>query len=80
MLRRAPGRDSGLARARAGLQSPAMRFPLLLLGAWLPLVVAAPDPLDAHNVVWDSPSRDHHGSMPLGNGDVALNAWFTPAG
>ncbi len=41
---------------------------------------ADPDPLQAYNVVWDSPSTDHHGSMPLGNGDVALNAWFTPAG
>jgi hypothetical protein len=57
-----------------------MRFPLLLLGAWLPLTAAVAEPVDAYNVVWDSPSRDHHGSMPLGNGDVALNAWFTPAG
>lgn len=37
-------------------------------------------PLDGYNVVWDSPSADHHGSMPLGNGDVAVNAWITPAG
>ena len=37
-------------------------------------------PVDAYNVVWDSPSRDHHGSMPLGNGDIALNAWMTPDG
>ena len=38
---------------------------------------AGPDPYD---VVWDSPSADHHGSMPLGNGDLALNAWMTPDG
>ena len=25
--------------------------------------------LAAHNVVWDTPSKDAHGSMPLGNGD-----------
>jgi hypothetical protein len=37
-------------------------------------------PVDAYNVVWDSPSQDHHGSMPLGNGDIALNAWTTAAG
>ncbi len=57
-----------------------MRFPLFLLGAWLPLGVATAALVDPYNVVWDSPSSDHHGSMPLGNGDVALNAWFTPAG
>jgi hypothetical protein len=31
--------------------------------------------LDACNVVWDSPSRNSHGSMPLGNGDIGINAW-----
>ncbi len=38
------------------------------------------DPLDDFNVVWDSPSANHHGSMPLGNGDIALNAWVTGNG
>lgn len=33
-----------------------------------------------YNVVWESPSTNHHGSMPLGNGEVALNAWMDPAG
>ncbi len=37
-------------------------------------------PVDRYNVVWDTPSPNHHGSMPLGNGDVALNAWMTPDG
>lgn len=32
------------------------------------------------NVVWDSPSPDHSGSMPLGNGDVAANVWWEPSG
>jgi hypothetical protein len=36
--------------------------------------------LDGFNVTWDSPSVDHHGSMPLGNGDIGINAWITPAG
>jgi len=36
--------------------------------------------VDAYNVVWDLPSADHHGSMPLGNGDIALNAWVTSNG
>ena len=28
------------------------------------------DPLDRYNVVWDSPSKDHNGSIPIGNGDI----------
>ncbi len=31
-------------------------------------------------VVWDTPSTDARGSMPLGNGDIALNAWVDPSG
>ncbi|MGD0094584.1 MAG: DUF5703 domain-containing protein, partial [Planctomycetota bacterium] len=30
---------------------------------------------DQYNVVWDSPSENALGSMPLGNGDIALNVW-----
>ena len=36
--------------------------------------------LAAHNVVWDSPSKDALGSMPLGNGDVGINAWVDEKG
>ncbi len=56
--------------------------PIRTLACWLGLammhVTAAP--IDDDNVVWDSPSADHHGSMPLGNGDIALNAWMTSDG
>ena len=38
------------------------------------------DPLDAFNVVWTSPSQNAHGSMPLGNGDVGINAWVEANG
>ena len=38
------------------------------------------DRLEPYNVVWDSPSRDASGSMPLGNGDVALNVWVEEDG
>ncbi|HYP07707.1 MAG TPA: DUF5703 domain-containing protein, partial [Bryobacteraceae bacterium] len=37
-------------------------------------------PVDAYNVVWDTPSKDASGSMPLGNGDVSLNVWTEPNG
>jgi alpha-L-fucosidase 2 len=30
---------------------------------------------DRYNIVWDSPSKDSRGSMPIGNGDIALNVW-----
>ena len=36
--------------------------------------------LDACNVVWDSPSKDSFGSMPLGNGDIGLNVWVEEGG
>jgi hypothetical protein len=53
--------------------------PLLALGSLLSLATFAA-PVDRYNVVWDSPSKDHHGSTPLGNGDVDLNAWMTADG
>ncbi|MEI8139935.1 MAG: DUF5703 domain-containing protein [bacterium] len=36
--------------------------------------------VDDYNVVWHTPSRDSSGSMPLGNGDVALNVWVEEGG
>jgi len=33
-----------------------------------------------YNVVWDSPSEDYNGSMPIGNGDLAANVWVEPNG
>ena len=33
-----------------------------------------------YNVVWDSPSKDATGSMPLGNGDISANVWMEQAG
>ena len=38
------------------------------------------DALSAYNVVWDSPSRNASGSMPLGNGDIGVNAWVEEGG
>ncbi|HEY3320443.1 MAG TPA: DUF5703 domain-containing protein [Planctomycetota bacterium] len=59
-----------------------MRITLLLSAGLmvLPLALAAAeggalDWLDKYNVVWDSPSENALGSMPLGNGEIGLNAW-----
>jgi len=38
------------------------------------------DPLTAYNVVWTTPSEDHNGSMPIGNGETGLNLWVEPNG
>ena len=37
-------------------------------------------PLDKYNVVWETPSKDHNGSMPIGNGETGLNVWVEPGG
>jgi len=33
-----------------------------------------------YNIIWDSPSKDHHGSMPIGNGNIGLNVWVEQNG
>jgi len=38
------------------------------------------DPLAKCNVVWTTPSKDHNGSMPIGNGETGLNLWVEPNG
>lgn len=60
-----------------------MKKYLILL---LPLLVLSCQPfnplaeLSRYDVMWDSPSADHSGSMPLGNGDISLNAWMEDSG
>jgi hypothetical protein len=56
-----------------------------LFGGWsahaaVAVDAAATDPLAAADVVWTSPSRDHQGSMPIGNGDLAANVWWNEGG
>src|SRR6478609_5384677 len=33
-----------------------------------------------YDITWDSPSKNALGSMPLGNGDIGINAWVEPNG
>jgi len=48
----------------------------LALSAACPLAARAATPSPAaYNVVWDSPSKDVTGTMPVGNGDIGLNVW-----
>lgn len=36
--------------------------------------------LDEYNVIWNSPSKNSSGSMPIGNGDIGLNLWVEENG
>ena len=36
--------------------------------------------VDDYNVAWDSLGKGEHDSMPLGNGDICVNAWTEPGG
>jgi hypothetical protein len=36
--------------------------------------------VDRYNVVWNSPSKDASGSMPLGSGDIGVNVWVEESG
>jgi len=44
------------------------------------MVFSILDTLDQYNVIWDSPSRNAAGSMPLGNGQIGVNVWAEPDG
>ncbi len=47
---------------------------LLFLGLMLTKSVAG-EPIERYNVVWESPSKDASGQMPLGNGDIAAGVY-----
>ena len=36
--------------------------------------------LSEYDVIWETPSENETGSMPLGNGDLGLNVWVEPGG
>ena len=44
------------------------------------VLTKAQQTLKTYNVIWDTPSDNHHGSMPLGNGDIGVNAWVEKSG
>ena len=43
-------------------------------------VIAMGKNLDEYNISWNFPSKDHNGSMPLGNGDIGVNVWVEESG
>ena len=61
------------------MNTPALLTVALAVAASV-LCLGAPHSLDACNVVWSTPSTNASGSMPLGNGDLALNLWVEADG
>ncbi len=55
-------------------------LPVLLLPAFVTAASSAEPTPSPYEVVWPSPSEDVNGTMPLGNGEIALNAWIDPSG
>ena len=57
---------------------------LLAAIAYSATVLAGPPATDAgiekSNVLWNSPSPNSRGSMPIGNGDLGANVWVEPSG
>lgn len=64
------------------LKTTVLMAALLLAGQTAP-VHAAQKPVadvDRYDLIWDSPSGDASGSMPIGNGELAANVWVEQNG
>ena len=58
-----------------------MKKPFLIITILsLALAISAHAVTENVAVVWDSPSADSRGSMPIGNGDIGANVWVEPTG
>ncbi len=64
------------------LMSCAFRFWIGFAFAFMvaDLTANEPDPIEPYNVIWESPSVDQSGSMPIGNGEIAANVWVEKGG
>ena len=56
------------------IQKPTKPILIIFLLSILFIVQAQPD-ISKYNVVWNSPSKDKTGQMPLGNGDIAAGVY-----
>ncbi|MHC4728375.1 MAG: DUF5703 domain-containing protein, partial [Planctomycetota bacterium] len=50
-------------------------FGFLLILVLMNPVIIADEPIARYNVVWESPSKDHTGQMPMGNGNIAAGVY-----
>ncbi len=57
-----------------------MRRAMSMCGILLALMAGVTRAADPYRLVWDTPSKDSSGSMPLGNGDIGINLWVEKGG
>lgn len=62
------------------MKTPFAHAVLWLVSSLALVMPAAAQDVSRFDVVWTTPSADAHGSMPLGNGDISVNAWIEPNG
>ena len=55
-------------------------FVLLFSAKYSQAQTSQPDNIKRYNIQWQTPSKDSNGSMPIGNGDIGLNAWVDTSG
>ena len=55
-------------------QEASMKLKTMMLILWCGALAGA-SPIEQYNVVWETPSKDHTGQMPLGNGDIAAGVY-----
>ena len=65
---------------KSGLLLPFVLSVLLGLSGAGGLSAAPPVELSRYNVVWNTPSHNAAGSMPIGNGELGLNLWVEEDG
>jgi len=66
---------------KAGYRLPKDMLPLVtMILSMLVISINSVAQLDKYNVLWDTPSADSRGSMPIGNGDIGANIWVNPEG
>ena len=55
---------------------------LFVIGSFMPTSCSCSEEpnVSDYNVVWDSPSENAAGSMPIGNGETGANFWVEPSG
>ncbi len=53
---------------------------LLCLTSLMAVSITAGESISRYNVIWNSPSKDASGQMPLGNGDVAAGVYAVEGG
>ena len=54
--------------------------PLLLMNCGYSGEPSDPSYVNTYNVVWENPSKDASGAMPLGNGDIAAGVYAVEDG